>query len=130
MARQVTFNTGFKYNFTFGVQMTEDITSFGGHGEFDKGCWNWTSINDMNTVDDAVHILKRLYEFEEKGYMMPKFYKYPKNIEGTNMIYHYDSFGSDKIKKIGMNDISEFRLGCLIYHQLLYQPNLSATFNS
>jgi hypothetical protein len=129
MGRRVKFNTGFEYNFTFGVQMTEDITLFGGRGAVDKGEWNWSSIDDMTVIDDPVFILNRLREFEEKGYIMPKFYKYPKNVDGTNMLYHYDSFGIEKMTKIAMNDLSEFRLGCVIYHQLLYESNLSATFD-
>ena len=133
MGRFAQFNTGFEYKFTFGVQSSLDLTLFGGVGKIDhdrlKGVWKWTTNDDMsNFDDDAVRILQRLRELEEKGYILPKFYKYDKNVEGTHNLYMNESFGKEFIKKIDLGDLNEFRIGCLIYHQLLYEPNLSVTF--
>lgn len=133
MGKFAQFNTGFEYKFTFGVQSSLDLTLFGGIGHIDHnrltGSWKWSTNDDIsNFNDDALIILRKLEEFEKKGYILPKFYKYDKNLEGTHNLYINASFGRDIITKINIGDLNEFRLGCLIYHQLLYQPNLSVTF--
>lgn len=134
MGRYAQFNTGFEYKFTFGIQSSLDLTLFGGIGKIDhdrlKGIWQWTTNDDMtNFNDDAIFVLQRLREFEDKGYVLPKFYKYEKNVDGTFDMYMNESFGRDEMKKIDIGDINEFRLGCIIYHQLLYQPGLTVTFD-
>ena len=129
MSRLAKFNTGYEYKFTFGAQSYQDLTHFGGHGDITKGIWNWSTNNDMyNFDDDAIFVLQRLREFEEKGYVIPKFYKYEKNVKGTFNMYLNESFGRDIMGKIDFNDLNRFRLGCVIYHQSLYQPNLTVTF--
>lgn len=134
MGKYAQFNTGFEYNFTFGVQSSLDVTLFGGIGEIDhdhlKGVWRWKTNDDIfNFDDDAIVILKRLKDFEEKGYVIPKFHNYDKTVEGTHDMYVNEKFGKDTITKMDMGDLGEFRIGCLIYHQLLYQPNLSVAFD-
>lgn len=133
MGRYAQFNTGFEYKFTFGVQSSLDVTLFGGRGKIDHdrltGIWQWSTNDDMtNFDDDCITILRRLREFEDKGYTIPKFHHYEKNVKGTRDMYVNEKFGKDTITKIDVGDLGEFRMGCLIYHQLLYQPNLSVTF--
>ncbi len=108
---QVIFSTGFEYRFSFGVQTIKDLSLFGGQEE--NNLWVWTD-------DDMTTILEQLYKYEEIGFVIPKFYNYEHKLEGTELIYQNEKFGVPEMKSVNSEDISRFRLGCLIYHQLLY----------
>lgn len=59
-----------------------------------------------------ITILQRLREFEEKGYVIPKFHKYEKTVKGTHEMYVNEKFGKDVVAKVDMGDLGEFRMGC------------------
>ena len=119
----LTFNTGFQYNFNEDI---EDITLFCGYGNLSEGTWRWTAIDDIHIIDDPVTILFKLNEFEDNGCVLPKFYKYSYDLEGTQEIVEYETFGVDR--QFSLEQISKCRLACLIYHQLLYKSNLQVKF--
>jgi hypothetical protein len=110
---RVVFSTGFEYCFTFDVQTIKDLEIFEGIEE--NGVWMW--LDDDNTV---ISILNQLYKYEDLGFLIPKFYNYEKTMEGTELMYQNEKFGVPEMKCVNAQDISRFRLGCLIYHQLLY----------
>ena len=120
MGRYARFNTGLEYKFVFGIQPSDDITTFGGtfeELENDESiihrCHSW-SREDKDTV------WRELSEFE--GFIMPNFDSYEMGMEGTNEIYK-DIFDINIIEYVE-NDkyslLTRFCLGCLIYHQLSY----------
>ena len=100
MGRYAFFNTEYEYKFAFGVQDSSDILLFGGEGE--EGCHTWTQ-------EDKTYILKNL--------MPINFEKYEKNVHGT---YALEADISDHTQK----------LGCVIYHQLLYIDELTCEYES
>ena len=103
-------------------RVRDDITHFGGWGEIDqekgKGHWYWE-----DEYDDAVSVLQAL---DKLPFALPAFYNYNKDVDGTldllDMLSRHPAYKSD-------GEYKKFCLGCLIYHQTLYTPHLSVTFN-
>ena len=100
MGRYAFFNTEYEYKFAFGVQDSSDILLFGGIGE--EGIHTWTQ-------EDKTYILQKLISID--------FEKYEKNVHGT---YALEGDVSDYTQK----------LGCVIYHQLLYIDELTCEYES
>ncbi len=113
MGRYLYFNTGFQYKFGFGIQNSIDMYDYGNdHGEDHV----WTEY-DKNSI------VKDLEDYKILGYEIPVFENYEKNVHGTWELY------CDRIKKDGVlnrEDEQMYRvlLACVIYHQLLYCPQL------
>jgi len=102
MGRYAFFNTEFEYKFAFAMQDSSDIKLFGGVGE--EGLRTWTQ-------DDKIYIyelLKKICDFEA----------YEKNLDGTYALQH------------DLTMDYTIKLGCLIYHQLLYTDVLSCTYDT
>jgi hypothetical protein len=118
--RTLVFSTGFEYTFSFGVQPITDLSLFSGYEDENK-IWIWLD------EEVSVSVLKQLYKYEDKGFEC-RFYKYDKNKEGTENIYNYELFGADKLQSFTREDLAAYRLGCVIYHQLLYTNILTARF--
>lgn len=131
MGRYAHFNTGLDYKFAFGIQPSEDITTFGGtveefyednedneHIEHILRCHSWCR-EDRDTV------WRELSEFE--GFIMPNFDSYERDMEGSSNIYR-DVFelNTDDVSKYHL--LSRFCLGCLIYHQLSYCNELNCFY--
>ena len=115
MGRYAFFNTDFEYKFSFGIQDSSDILQFSGDYD-DKEIVIWTQ-NDM------IYIIDELDHFP---YELPEFEKFEKTIHGTYELWWHIR---DKNKNTDNYELlSRFTLGCLIYHQLSYEPNLSVHF--
>ena len=123
MGRYAFFNTGFQYKFAFAVQESTDILKFGGTPEFayegdHKHSW---------TIKDREPLLNRLRDLEiSLGLPELKFEPYEKTLEGTSDLRHdlWDSVVSNA------ELMETYRLGCLIYHQLLYTLDLNCIYES
>jgi hypothetical protein len=107
MGRYAFFNTDFEYKFTFTVQSSYDMQKFGGTDLYDEEdlehlSHKWTQ-EDLNI--SKFELIKKFINFDI----------YEKSLKGTNQLY-YDL--------CDLCDDSTFRLGCLIYHQLLYTKEL------
>lgn len=101
MGRYAFFNTEFEYKFAFGVQDSNDIQLFGGIGH--EGVHTWSE-------EDKPYIYELLKDLHID------FEKYINNIDGTYELekdLHIDSTR---------------KLGCLIYHQLLYTEELTCEY--
>jgi len=115
MGRHAFFNTGFEYKFVFAVQNSGDILAYGG--------WFNNSIDDpivkWIATESSDAILTTLRQMEhDAGWSAMEFADYPTNIDGTVRLR----------KVLGWKEHDSYalyRLGCFIYHQLLYQPELS-----
>ena len=124
MGRYAFFNTGFEYKFAFAVQQSEDIMKFGGKGNIygeDAPYHEWNAEKDM------VFILNRLSDIESAyNYTRPDFEKFSKDTDGT---YELGNSIYDLNKHISLcKEFYCYLLGCIIYHQLMYEPDLSATY--
>lgn len=123
MGRYAFFNTGFEYKFTFAVQPSEDILKFGGTPDFSyegdhKHSW---------CIVDRKRILDRLRDIEiTLGLPEMNFEPYEKKLEGTQKLRH-------DLWDIGVSDmtlLATYSIGCIIYHQLLYELELNCTYES
>lgn len=120
MGRYAFFNTGLEYKFVFAVQNSEDIQRFGGWFRLEGG-----PVIKWSAEEDAETVLSRIRRYE--GYLgAPKceFTAYSADRKGTEELH-------DWLRSARREDNAEFcayKLGCLIYHQLLYEPALRASF--
>lgn len=103
MGRYAFFNSEFEYKFAFGVQESSDIELFGGVGH--EGIHTWTQ-------DDRTYILSTL------STLNIDFEAYEKNLDGTYALQN------------DLNLDCTLKLGCLIYHQLLYTDVLSCEYET
>ena len=120
MGRYAFFNTGFEYKFTFAVQESHDILTFGGNYNMDDDDPGIEWVAD----EDLTGILEKLREIEE-GHAID-FEKFSKDLDGTHdLMDHLRDLSKETVDGVVH---ARYRLGCLIYHQLLYTPELSADF--
>jgi hypothetical protein len=127
MGRYAYFNTGFDYKFAFGIQESSDILYYGGKADQENYTVSWSP-------DDKEFILSQLRSFGE-GFTIPDFDSIEKSPAGTLEIYMkeiYDKTPGRLLEYAGdpLEDIACFALGCIIYHQLLYKPDLSARYEA
>lgn len=123
MGRYANFNTGFEYKFVFAIQPSDDIKEFGGEvNNSDDEEYNYYYTGHVWTEQDKDTILSILKNFGE-GFRVPDFSNYECSVIGTTSLYEdfYDSSNKN-------NRSPKFILGCLIYHQLLYEPDLSVQY--
>ncbi len=121
MGRYAFFNTGLEYKFTFAVQSSSDMLEFGGTSEQSS---TYDFIHSWEQKE-APSILDQIRGLEDKfGLPELDFKAFSNNLDGTSEIRH---------RLWEYLDMSEenhclYQLGCIIYHQLQYQPNLRVTF--
>ncbi len=80
---------------------------------------------------DVEEILKELQELAELlGVSMPTFDSYEKTVAGTHKLGHdlYDLLDTDP--KYDENNVVRFRLGCFLYHQLMYVEKLTVHYET
>lgn len=127
MGRYAQFNTGFEYKFLFASQPSEDIKEFGGQiNDTDDDEYNFYYSEHFWTERDKEQILYTLNHFGE-GFILPNFSIYDNDISGTYKMYTEEQY-CYQYDNIEDKKISKFILGCLIYHQLLYEPNLTVKY--
>ena len=116
MGRYAYFNTEFEYKFLFGVQRSIDITWFGGRRVLTM---------EWNAEEDLEGVMQELNGIAQFGNLtLPDFNSYTKDMDGLERLY------GDLLNKYSINSPihAKFCLGCLIYHQLTYTPNLSCRY--
>jgi hypothetical protein len=115
MGRYAFFSTDVEYKFAFGIQASQDILMFGGDFDEEKCEVTW-SQNELPSILD---------ELEHFPYTLPNFDNFEKNFSGTYELKNYiiDNHAIDYHELF-----YRFLLGCLVYHQLSYTPNLIAHF--
>ena len=123
MGRYAFFNTGLEYKFRFGVQDSNDITLFGGTSivrETPDSTHTWTS-EDKEVVAEKLKVL-----LEWLGEPSLDFALYEKTVDGTWKLKSelYDLFHKDHDEEL----VARYILGCLIYHQLLYEKLLQVDY--
>ncbi len=121
MGRYAFFNTGIEYKFTFAVQSSSDMLEFGGTSE---PCEGYEYVQSWEKKE-APSILDQLRGLEEKlGLPELDFEKYSNNIDGTSQI----RYALWEYLDLDQEEHCLYQLGCIIYHQLLYQPSLRVKF--
>lgn len=118
MGRYAFFDTGFEYKFVFAFQNSGDILEFGG--------WFNNNMQDpvvkWSAAESARDILEKLRDMETKcGWPAVDFAAYSMDLDGTHELRDEINWRNDELH-------TRYRLGCFIYHQLLYQPELSCRF--
>lgn len=130
MGRYAFFNTGYEYKFGFGVQNSEDIETFGGitlpETSMSDPVQSWTEdckpfiLEELNDILDFYS-----HTMDLETYLN----SFSHDVKGTTMMQS-DIWRTLK-KDLGVANEStlyRFKLGCVIYHQLLYQKELSAQY--
>ena len=122
MGRWAFFNTGMEYKFAFAIQGSEDITMFGGRRSGDL-CWTWSAEKDLPIVKAALDYLHLLLGGQEPIDVE----KYEMSVNGTCNLQHaiLNSFDGTQSECILVH---RYALGCLIFHQLLYQAELTVEY--
>lgn len=123
MGRYAFFNTGFEYKFAFAVQPSEDILKFGGKPTF---VYEGDNKHEWTIIDRKL-ILGKLRDIEE-SLALPElnFELYEKTIKETSNLYHtIYTLCIDNLELL-----ATYRLGCIIYHQLLYKHDLNCIYES
>jgi hypothetical protein len=126
MGRYAFFNTEFEYKFWFAIQSSKDITEF--YGDFDEEtedegmfCISWNST-------DMERIKKKLERIRTANPILPevRWEDFEGSVDGTHDVrdFLYDK----DAKGVHETVIAKYILGCLIYHQLLYTPDLTCRF--
>lgn len=120
MGRYVFFTTGLEYKFTVAVQPSQDIWEFGGSTFKDAH----EDPEHRWSVKDLPQIKEQLEDMEKNnGWPEMNWSQFPLSLEGTHAVRReIDSYlGYEPNECL-------YRLGCLIYHQLQYDPHLKATY--
>ncbi len=121
MGRYAFFNTGVEYKFTFAVQFSSDMLEFGGTSE---PCEGYEYVQSWEQKE-APSILDQLRGFEDVlGLPELDFEKFSKDSDGTSKM-RYTLW---EYLDLEQKEHCRYQLGCVIYHQLLYQPSLRVTF--
>jgi hypothetical protein len=131
MGRDAYFNTGLERRFAFAVQYSSDVRFFGGVNitteedlkhEFYRHAWS--ADRDSNDILIAL----RSY-LSDTGLVLPDFTAFSSNLEGTHKLRNWMHTRSDVyIERMGAKEYYAFELGCVIYHQLKYMPELTVKY--
>lgn len=125
MGRYAFFSTGLEYKFSFAVQASQDIWEFGGEQDFEGFHETGDAHHSWSAATDAPEILEQLRKIEqEEGYPELVFSQFPLDSKGTWKMREALS------EYLSRNDADHcfYELGCVIYHQLLYEPELSVEY--
>jgi hypothetical protein len=129
MGRYAFFNTDFEYKFRFGVQKSADMRSFGGricHEKYDGGdLYHEWDKKDIPFILEELNGLRGWLGIEPI-----QFEKYEKTLEGTQQLSLdlYKLLEGDT--KYSEETVVRFRLGSLIYHQLMYTDKLTVQYET
>lgn len=130
MGRYAFFSTGLEYKFAFASQESEDIRLFGGvvaTGKYDLLYGKYR--HEWNQKKDSETILQTLKSYTlDTELPFPDFTSFEASLEGTYKLKGWFYDHRHKFYEWLSGDANTFELGCLIYHQLSYTPNLSAGY--
>jgi len=122
MGRWAFFNTGVEYKFAFAAQPSGDILCFAG--------------NDITEEEDEYrHVWIRKWHIDSVRALLkswsgmhvePKWDSYEQTADGTRSLLTdlYNTLVTDATDEL----VYRYILGCVIYHQLLYTPVLTANY--
>ncbi len=122
MGRYANFNTGLEYKFGFAIQESSDITCFGGQDlSTDGDLVHVWKAEDAPKALDMILTLRAVLEAPEI-----RWDEFPQTLDGTEALrqHLYESLFQGGTRALHYR----LFLGCLIYHQLLYMPILSANY--
>lgn len=119
MGRYAYFNTDFEYKFWFGIQPSSDVLKFGGIANFTNDTHSW-SEKDKKQIYNILQDMVDAYDLP-----VIQFDMYDISLEGTCELYSYLHYNSGN-----PNQLATYILGCIIYHQLLYEPNLTCSYEN
>jgi hypothetical protein len=125
MGRYAFFTTGLEYKFRFGIQLSEDIRSFGGVGSYENYSKGYSTHHwDSKDCEEIRNDIRALAESLDIS--LPIMEAYEKSLEGTHTLHSdlYTLYEKDFNEKA----LARFILGCLLYHQLLYTETLEADY--
>jgi hypothetical protein len=130
MGRYAFFSTGLEYKFGFATQESSDIRLFGGVITTTKQDLKFGKFSHLwNLQKDGPYILDRLKEIiADTDIQLPDFAKFSPNLDGTHDLRVWFCDNGRKLYEWLSSECDEFELGCLIYHQLLYEPDLSVGY--
>ena len=128
MGRDIFFNTGMEKRFVFGIQSSSDIRLFGGvipppktlddaRDSYYKHAWS--------AEKDHEYILNELKRYTDT---LPDFTSFPTSLTGTWKLSHWLDDNQRKLYSDLHDTFFTFQLGCIIYHQLMYMPELYAKY--
>ena len=131
MGRYAFFNTGFERKFAFGIQESSDIMRFGGviattEEDVQRGDYRhaWSADRDAHTI---LQILQSYVM--DTDVILPDFFAFSTDLNGTyDLRRWFDTCCDACIDILGVVNFYTLELGCLIYHQLLYKPDLQASY--
>ena len=125
MGRFAFFDTHFEYKFVFGVQPSEDIQTFGGVASYETAqngylshTWNQS---ETQTIETELNLLLQWIGEEPED-----FTAYEKTIQGTWALNTKLQGLYEEHEHEGV--VARYILGCLIYHQLLYNETLRVEY--
>ncbi len=132
MGRYAFFQeTDFEYKFRFAVQPSSDMRSFGGimkHNGSESGdlIHEWEK-RDMEYIMEELNGLREWLDVE-----MPNFESYEKKLEGTQQLSLdlYTLLEKEGSQRHSEDIVVRFRLGCFIYHQLMYVDKLTVLYET
>lgn len=130
MGRYAFFSTGFEYKFAFGIQCSADIRFFSGvvtitETDLKKENYRhaWNQSRDSDTIFNT---LKNFWK--DPSFPFPDFTEFEPTLKGTHMLNRWFYANIEKLHEYLGDECHTFKLGCLIYHQLKYEPNLTARY--
>jgi hypothetical protein len=131
MGRYAYFSNGFTYKFWFGIQDSQDILEFYGDVCDDEN-YDDESYDDEKpgkiSWDSSVknYIKENLDEMKEKNSQLIDipWTSFENSPEGTEKLHEYFCENDKSQSKEG----AKYMLGCLIYHQLQYDDDLTCEF--
>ena len=125
MGRYAFFNTGVEYKFSVAVQDSQDIWEFGGEQDFEGYNETGYAHHSWSAEEDAARIVETLKQIEaEEDYPALEFEAFSKDDRGTwELQYHLSGYLSRENAAHCF-----YELGCILYHQLLYEPELTVRY--
>lgn len=121
MGRYAFFSTDYEYKFWFAIQPSGDILEFGGEdiSEEDQPEHRWGSSSDLEYIKAKLVICAR-----DNGVALPEFENFDRSVDGTYALAQ--SIDNEKFKDEKV--AAWFYLGCIIYHQLLWNDELTVRY--
>ena len=134
MGRYAYFSTGFDYKFWFGIQPTQDIFEFYGNlyedssdeSSSDEKSYEYELPGKIRWDSSVKNLIQELIdEMKEESQLIDIHWaSFENSLEGTQKLCDYFV----EHEKSQSKEAAKYMLGCLIYHQLFYEDELSCEF--
>lgn len=131
MGRYAFFSTGLEYKFVFATQESSDIRMFGGvmtTRKEDIDCGKFSHL--WNRDKDGPYALDQLNTLiAGTDISLPDFSTFSFDLDGTHTLRYWLYEHERTLYRQLSSDCHAFTLGCLLYHQLLYEPKLYVRYD-